>query len=345
MRKRFIRKPILFFMIGTFLFLHVSYELVMASAQREPGRKNVSSAVTKAGSFSMGVALSPEGGQGKEVMKIAVDSGAKSLVVGMGGMALREASEGVVLDVRNPQGRPAEQVIKTVAIDSSMESQMRDWAAKVKNQSGVDPAQLTEAKVNELINKYPLAPALKGQLNAFTQKLAHTPNAGLVAKDRSGKVISMVILNPTPGEWTVEVNSNPNSKPFQVVASAVPRDGIPANIDSIGRGIVDKLNKDFPRHERKVRWGCNKCCWCQNLAGFGICMAIATAIVAGGLWAAGGILTAALLKTAALYVSQYALYLWLAWKVPAPPGSIWDIMYGGIMDGLVKYACQLARCC
>jgi hypothetical protein len=345
MQKRFVRKPILFFLIGAFLFLHVSYEIVTATSQKRPGKRNVSSATASSGAFAVGVALSPDGGQGRAVMKLAVASGAKSLVVGIGGMSLREAPQGAALNVRNPQGRPAEQVIKRISIDKGMESQMKKWAAKVKGQSRLNPAQLTEAKVNEMINKHPLAPALKSQLNAFTQKLAQTPNAGLIAKDRSGKVISMVILNPTPGQWTVEVNSSSNAKPYQVVASAIPRSGIPTNIDSIGRGIVDRLNKTFPRHQRRDRWGCNKCCWCQNLAGFGICVAIASAIVAGGLWAAGGILTAALLKTAGLYVSQYALYLWLAWKVPAPPGSIWDIIYGGIMDGLVNYACRLARCC
>ena len=332
-------------LIFTLIFFQISYEVVIASYQ--PARqKSAASAVSRTGDFSLGVALSAEGGPGREVMDIDVAANARSLVVGLGGLSLIQNPDGVSLRVLDPQGQAAESVVKPLQVDKTLESQMNSWAKNVIGKEKVSADLLTEAKVNELMTKYPFDAQLKNRAQAVINSVQTTPNLGVFGRDEKGAVRNVVIFNPSPGKWKVEIDAKPNAKPFQAIAASVPRGGMPANLELAGRAIVDRLNRELPRFQRRaIKWGCNKCCWCENLVGFGICFAIATYICTGGYVTAAILLSAAFWKMGGMAISYVALSLWLASKVPAPPNSVWDVIQGWIMDSLIKYACKLARCC
>lgn len=345
MRKKALYVFAAHLLIFTLIFFQVSYEVVMASHQ--PAReKPTASAVSRTGDFSLGVALSPEGGAGNEVMDIDVAGNARSLVVGLGGLSLVQNPDGVTLRVLDPQGRAAESVVRPLQVDKALESQMNSWARNVIGKEKFSADLLTEAKINELITKYPFNPELKNRAQAVISAVQTTPNLGVIGRDEKGVVRNVVIFNPTPGKWKVEVNAKPNAKPFQAIATSVPRAGMPQNIEPAGREIVDRLNRKLPSFQkRSIKWGCNKCCWCENLVGFGICFAIATYICTGGYVTAAILLSAAFWKMGGMAISYVALSLFLASKVPTPPNSVWDVIQGWIMDSLIRYACKLARCC
>lgn len=343
MRKLFLSKPTAYLLIFSFIFFQVSFELIWAANQPQPEAKKVASAVTKSAGLALGIAMSPGGGQGKEMMSIDVSPGSRSLVVGIGGATLQQEPEGAVISVKDPQGRPVDQVVRKISVDKGLEGQLKTWAKNVLSQERISGDQITTAKADALLKKYPLAQGLQQKIDNHAKMLQTTPNLGVVAKDKTGKVRSIVILNPTPGKWSVEVNSQPNSRPFQVVAAGIPRDGLPSNVDAIGRPLVDKFNRDFPRHKQIRRWGCNRCCWCMNTISLGVAFALATYLVAGGVFSASVLLSVAFWKTAGVKIAYYTLYYFISDKMPAT--SVWDYILGWIKETLIRYACRIARYC
>lgn len=210
--------------------------------------------------FSMGVVNSQEGGEGFSTISIDVPSGAKLLKIGPSGAYDTDVQKGVTVTVYGADNQVKGTIIDGVA-DSSLLNSLPEPPASLSSASDKNSDSIA-GNQEEALAKFEktLTDALNSgnATSAVTQKdqdlyftaLENTPDAGKIstesnaftsAKDESSQN-SLTILNPTGGNWRIEVSAASSARAYDLVAMAVPSSGLPSD-NEIGN-IVSSIKTE-----------------------------------------------------------------------------------------------------